>query len=121
MALRVCAEDHCPTLVPPGARKGRCKTHQRAQDRARGTKAERGYGADHRRGRARWVGRLRSGDIVRCWRCGERILTVEDLHYGHDDHDRTVHRGPEHGLCNLSAAGKASHGIFDGKPWIEAD
>jgi hypothetical protein len=46
---------------------------------------------------------------VSCWRCLEPILPGADFHLGHDDNDRTIIRGPEHPLCNLSAAGKASH------------
>lgn len=46
MAARVCSRPGCPTLTAPGARGGRCSTHQREADKARGTRAERGYGPD---------------------------------------------------------------------------
>jgi 5-methylcytosine-specific restriction protein A len=38
-ALKVCSKPGCPTLVAAG----RCPTHTRADDRARGTATQRGY------------------------------------------------------------------------------
>ena len=46
-------------------------------------------------------------------RLAERIEITSsgtgDWHLGHADHDRGITMGPECTLCNLSAAGKASH------------
>ena len=108
MPRKVCAEPGCPTLTD----RTRCNTHERASDRARGTRQERGYGADHDREAKRWRDAVRRGELVTCWRCGDPITDPNDCHLGHDDHDRRVTRGPEHGRdCNLSAAGRARHGI----------
>ena len=108
MPRKVCAEPGCPTLTD----RTRCTTHERARDRARGTRQERGYDADHDREAKRWRDAVRRGELVTCWRCGDPITDPNDCHLGHDDHDRRVTRGPEHGRsCNLSAAGRARHGI----------
>ena len=108
MPRKVCAEPGCPTLTD----RTRCTTHERAKDRARGTRQERGYDADHDREAKRWRDAVRRGELVTCWRCGDPITDPNDCHLGHDDHDRRVTRGPEHGRgCNLSAAGRARHGI----------
>ena len=32
------------------------------------------------------------------------------MHVGHDDHDRSITRGPEHALCNLRAAADKTNG-----------
>lgn len=87
----------CPVIVTDG--KSRCLTHRRAKDRARGTRQERGYGADHKALRAEWQRRMDAGERVTCWRCAEQGHTHDvdpnrwDL--GHDDNDRSVYRGPE--------------------------
>jgi predicted kinase len=69
--------------------------------RARGTTLQRGYGADHRRERAKWAPLVEAGQ-VRCWRpeCGQPIRPGQPWDLGHDDHDRSVYRGPEHAACN---------------------
>lgn len=46
-AMKVCSVAGCPELVPIGT--GRCHTHERAADQARGTATERGYGRQHQR------------------------------------------------------------------------
>ncbi len=105
MPRKVCAEPGCPTLTD----RTRCTTHERAKDRARGTRQERGYDADHDREAKRWRDAVRRGELVTCWRCGDPITDPNDCHLGHDDHDRRVTRGPEHGRgCNLSAAGTSA-------------
>lgn len=43
--MKVCLEQGCPTLT----HNTRCTTHERAKDRSRGTRQERGYGADYER------------------------------------------------------------------------
>jgi hypothetical protein len=107
--MRVCTTPGCGTLVKQGAYKGRCPACNRAVSKARGTRAEQGYGAEHRRERRAWQQRIDAGEVVCCWRCGERIVGA--FHLGHDDYDRSITHGPECALCNLSAAGKMSgHG-----------
>lgn len=68
----------------------------------------RGYGRDHQQERARWQRRLDLGETILCWRCGARIHPLEPWDLGHDDHDRTVYRGPEHRRCNRGAGGRSA-------------
>lgn len=106
MAKRVCLEPGCPTLTD----RRRCPTHERARDKARGTRQQRGYDAAHYREANRLRDLIRAGHQVTCWRCGLPITDADDCHLGHDDHDRNITRGAEHGrTCNLAAAGRASH------------
>jgi hypothetical protein len=60
-----------------------------------GGTAARGYGAKHQAERKRWTPRVKAG-LVNCWRCGRPILPGQPWDLGHDDHDRSVYRGPEH-------------------------
>jgi hypothetical protein len=60
---------------------------------------ERGYGAAHERLRRHWAPIVAAGNVD-CWRCGQRINPDDDWDLGHDDHDRTQYRGPEHVSCN---------------------
>ena len=99
MAFRVCLD--CPAIGRWP--RGRCPEHDQTQ-------AQRGYGYTHRRESERWIAKVRAGERVTCWRCGEPITDPDDCHLGHDDADRDVTRGPEHGRrCNLQAAGRNSH------------
>jgi hypothetical protein len=87
----------------------------------RPSSADRGYDGEHRKRRRLWAPRVAVGD-VNCWRCGllippgghgicpailesgRRCLkNHRSWHLGHDDHDRTVWRGPEHVCCNVGA------------------
>lgn len=104
-ASRVCPEPGCPQLT----RGGRCDAHRSARERRRGTRQQRGYGSDHDRLRAGWQSRLDDGEVVHCWRpdCGRRI-DPRAWHLGHDDHDRTIYRGPECPACNLSHGRRTS-------------
>lgn len=67
-----------------------------------GRTSERGYGADHKRARARWRPLVEAGQVD-CWRCGRRIHPRAAWDLGHDDHDRGAYRGPEHAECNRRA------------------
>jgi hypothetical protein len=86
----------CLVCGTPTGGKPRCPSH------LRGTTTQRGYGRDHRRLRARWAQRILSGEDVRCWRCRTPIRPGDDWHLGHDDHDRTLYRGPECEACNCA-------------------
>lgn len=57
--------------------------------------AARGYGGSHQAKRAAIQRRMDRGETFNCWRCG---LPVDPANWdlGHDDHDRTKYRGPEH-------------------------
>jgi 5-methylcytosine-specific restriction protein A len=74
--LRPCAEPRCPVLVV----KGRCPTHARTVDVARGTAQERGYDAAW----AAYSRRFRKAHPV----CGERVDGSLDW-----DHSRCVQQG----------------------------
>ena len=101
MAAKVCPHPTCPRLIPPGATG--CQAH------ARPNAHQRGYDAAHRRQSKAWKQRIRSGQVVTCWRCGERITDADDCDLGHDDEDRSTVRGPEHARgCNRSSAGRKS-------------
>lgn len=101
---KICATHRCPRVTDSR----HCPEHARAHDKARGTKAQRGYGKEFRSERNVWVRMIETGE-VNCWRCLRPILPGADFHLGHDDNDRSIIRGPECPSCNLSAAGKASH------------
>jgi hypothetical protein len=102
---KVCAEPGCPAITDTT----RCTEHTRQRDRARGTRQQRGYGADHDRLRAAWQRELDNGAIIYCWRpdCDRRIDPTA-WHLGHDDHDRTIYRGPECVPCNTATAGRVA-------------
>ena len=106
MSKRVCSVPGCPALTDTG----RCTKHRREADRARGTRQARGYDRDYDRTRARWQRRLDAGETIVCWRpdC-DTVIDPTDWHLGHDDHDRSIIRGPECPPHNLSHAGQAAH------------
>lgn len=72
------------------------------QPKASATK--RGYGSKHQAIRAQWKPKVDALEVD-CWRCGHLIVPDYSLRgdgwdLGHDDHDRSVYRGPEHRSCN---------------------
>lgn len=103
--MRVCAELGCPEVIPTGTRDGRCDNHRRAKDRARGTRQERGYDAEHDRLRASYQRRMDEGEQFACWRGGESIDPT-DWTLGHCDEDRTKHHGPECPPCDYATTGR---------------
>lgn len=88
------AEPTCPHTTP-------CPVH--ADDR--GTTTERGYGADHQTVRAQVAPMVEAGAAT-CWRCGDPIDPDGPWDLGHDDHDRSIYRGPEHPGCNRATSSR---------------
>ena len=86
---------------------GPCGKHMAEADKARGTQAQRGYGIQHQRLRARWKRRL-DREPWPCARCGLPILTGQPWDLGHAD-DRKSWTGPEHQACNRATAGRTPH------------
>jgi hypothetical protein len=77
---------------------------------------DRGYGADHKKLRAKIQAAMDAGTVFQCWRCGKVISGDFDL--GHDDDDRTKYMGPEHRACNrATAAHKAAIVVDDSREW----
>lgn len=103
MAGRRCPGQHCPRILTNGERY--CPTHEAEYEAKRGTPVQRGYDAAHRRLKASWQARIDHGEIVHCWRCGA-VINPTRWHLGHDDDDRSKHRGPECQVCNTRAGGR---------------
>jgi hypothetical protein len=105
MARRPCVEAGCPAIIDTT----RCIEHARQRDKERGTRQARGYDANHDSERAKWARIIDAGGWP-CGRCDGRVQPGDDWHLDHTD-DRNGYIGPSHARCNLSAAGKAAHGI----------
>lgn len=84
----------------PMARKPLAKTTQR------------GYGTRHQKLRDRVSRDVKAGRAI-CWRCNQPIPAQGPWDLGHDDHDRTQYRGPEHRKCNRSTAGRQKPAEID--------
>jgi hypothetical protein len=104
LAVFFTANRHTPCAVrisPPDLNKltemQKAKTHSR------------GYGWKHQQMRARFEREV-AAELVACARCGRLITPGEPWDLGHDDFDRSVHRGPEHRACNRATAGRWSGG-----------
>lgn len=102
--MPVCTEHGCPALVD---KSGYCPAHRRANDKARGSRQQRGYNAEHDRLRRAWAPRVATGTVP-CAKCGVSIAATQSWDLGHSD-DRATYMGPEHAACNRSAAGRKSH------------
>ena len=98
MALRVCSQAGCPELVEQGARDGRCTTHQRTKDKARGTRQQRGYDRAHELTRAALLPKAYG---TRCPHCLEYMWPHQALHLDHTE-DRKNYIGIVHEHCNTS-------------------
>lgn len=98
MAMRVCVEYECPTLVDRGVRDGRCDEHRRAKDKARGSRQERGYDRAHELTRAALLPKAYG---TRCPHCDQYMYPHHDLHLDHTE-DRTGYVGIVHAHCNTS-------------------
>lgn len=69
---------------------------------SKGSTSARGYGGKHQAERASWTPKVRAGG-VNCRRCGNPIDPREPWDLGHQDHDRSLPRHPEHRKCNRAA------------------
>lgn len=78
--------------------------------RKNGTTTARGYGNDHQALRRQWAERIKLGGVS-CWRCGRPIHPTHAWDLGHDDHDRTIYRGPEHRHENRAAGARKTNAI----------
>lgn len=82
-----------------------------------GNTTQRGYGVRHRRERARWAQIVKEGQGY-CWRCGAWLDPEQPWDLGHDDHDRTIYRGPECVPCNRgTAAARGNAGRLKPTRW----
>lgn len=61
-----------------------------------GSTTARGYGHQHQKLRAEYKQRMAKGEQFTCWRCGLLVDPSMPWDLGHDDHDRSIYRGPEH-------------------------
>ena len=99
-ARKVCIEQGCSTLTSGT----RCDEHRRSRDAARGTRQQRGYGAEHTALRRHYERRMSQGERFTCWRCGADL--GPPWHLGHCDLDQNVYHGPEHEACNVAVSGR---------------
>lgn len=106
-ALRVCPAPGCPELVD----KGRCPTHARQADRARGSRQQRGYDREHELIRDKLLRDFVPG--TPCPVCGKPMLAGQKLDAGHST-DLRIDRSAkadrlEHAGCNRGWRRDASH------------
>lgn len=108
MTLRVCLD--CMATIAAG--RSRCATCERIRDKARGTRQERGYDAQHDRLRADYQSRMDRGEGFECWRCAATStphrVDTSDWQLGHCDDDRTKYHGPECPSGNQATSGRAA-------------
>lgn len=96
MAMRVCIEPSCPALTS----KTRCPTHERAKDKARGTRQARGYDADFERAKLEpeYV------NATHCTECDEPFTETNPKTAGHSTAIRNGGQGskilPQCRRCN---------------------
>lgn len=100
--MRVCSEPGCPNLQAEAI----CVRHRRERERRRGTRQQRGYGADHNALRAHYQRRMDAGEVFYCWRCTTTRIDPKAWQLGHDDADRGKYRGPECIPCNSATASR---------------
>lgn len=101
MIYRVCAMRDCDQLISTGRF---CASHIRQSEHGGVSASRRGYGAAHQALRARLVTVVARG-TTKCARCHRVIAAGESWDLGHTDGQRS-YSGPEHRVCNRSAAGK---------------
>lgn len=86
---------------------------QRRRDFERGSRQQRGYDADYDKQHRDIQRSMNNGKTFICWRCLEEKSITHYVdprpghwHLGHDDHDRSIIRGPECPAGNLATAGR---------------
>lgn len=96
---------HAPDTAERGSRHAPLKD-LRPLERGTGrpTTTQRGYGAEHQRLRRDLTPTVEAGQ-AKCWRCGQPIKPGSAWDVGHDDHDRSIIRGPEHAGRECPAGG----------------
>lgn len=72
--MRVCAEPGCPEITSTT----RCAAHTRETDRQRGSRQQRGYGAEHQR-----AGDAAIAGATRCGTCGQPFTPENPVTRGH--------------------------------------
>lgn len=72
---------------------------EKARAPRRGTTAQRGYGAEHRRERTEWAPLVAQG-LVTCWRCGHPISPSTPWDLDHGLAKAGGYAGPTHSECN---------------------
>ena len=104
MAKRPCIEPGCPVLTT----RTRCTEHERAKDKARGTRQARGYDAEYDAVGRDYQRRINDGHTFTCWRCSRPLGPQRGLDWqlGHCDDDRDAIHGPECPACNLATRGR---------------
>lgn len=108
MPLRPCLD--CGALVE-GTRCASCRSDRnRTRDQARGTRQQRGYGAEHEAERRRWAPVVASGMAKcaepLCLEASRSIAAGADWHLAHDRDHPGRYRGPAHPRCNEAEAGR---------------
>lgn len=107
--MRVCKTFGCGALTrrPPY-----CDECRPKQEKARGTRQQRGYDRGHDAERARWQRRLNAGEMVFCHNpeCKTPRTPIDPTSWdlGHTP-DRTGWRGPEHPYDNRAEGGRNAH------------
>lgn len=110
-AMRVCSCTTClahPGSCPELVAKGRCPACAQQAEVRRGSRQQRGYGAQHERIRRQWAPKVATGTVT-CARGDHLIDPAKPWALDHTD-DRTGYLGPSCATCNNRAGGKAAHG-----------
>lgn len=117
MTMRSCngpaSGQRCPSgqLVDANSRTRCCAECARVRDKARGSREERGYGAEHKATRAAL---LPDAYGTPCIYCGNRMWPHENLVLDHTE-DRTGYRGIVHAdYRDCPAGGNAAEGAARG-------
>lgn len=88
--------------------------HRKANTAAERARTAQYHSAEHREQQRLAKAAVAAGTAV-CWRCRRHIPPGNPVHAGHDDHDRTVYRGPECPPCNLRAAARKGAQVANAK------
>ena len=106
--IRTCDYGHPPVKVESGKP---CRACDRRRKAARGTRQERGYGADHYRARRALAAALPQP----CAYCRVIVTAADNWHAAHvRDGDPSSPRMVAHASCNARNRGR---GIPGGVPW----